>query len=163
MEKRITIELPSYLKKFFLFEYDGFQTQKAGQDPRDEIKVAKTSELGKQLQLIIQPIPFLQQYEPPKGSGALTINYTTRGKIDEVDIDRLAGLIRVMDETFRRTLIAEVRGIHALTRSDYSPFIEAFLERRGIIRDVEIEFETARKIYRDYMDQLSKKRQKTFA
>lgn len=162
MQKKIAIALPPYLKKFYLYEYDGFQTVK-NDGLHDEIKVSKASELGKLLQLIIKPIPYVQKYDRPSGTGALTIHYTTREKIAEVAVDKLPTLIRVMDETFRRSLINEVRGIHEITEGEYSVFIEKFLDRRGIVRDVDIEFETARKIYRDYMEQTARKSAKIYA
>lgn len=162
MIKKITIQLPAYLKKFFQYEYSGYQAGR-GERLYDEIKVDKTSELGKLIHLISRPIPFTQAYDKPTGAGLLTIRYFVREKIYDIPGDKLPLLVTQMDEIFRRTIICEVRGAHDLCSGDYSPLVVMALKRRGIIRDVDIDYETVRKIYRDYIHRISKKNGKTFA
>ncbi len=162
MVKRITIQLPGYLKKFYMYEYSGSRSGK-GERERDEIHVDKTSELGKLIHLISRPIPFTQHYQRPTGEGLLSVRYYVREKIYDIPVEKLPQLVTQMEEIFRRTIICEVRGGHDLCSGDYGPLVAIALERRGIVRDVDIDYQTVRKIYRDYIGRIAKINGKTFA
>lgn len=159
MVKKIAVELPIHLKKFFMFEYDGY----ARKNGVDEIHINKHSELGKLMHLISRPIPFTQREKKPVGTGVLHIRYYSHVQAMEIDLQKIPSLIQYMDEIFRRTLICEVRGGHELSGSDYGPLITAFLKRRGIERDIDIDYQTVRKVYRDYVAKINRKMAKSFA
>ncbi|GAB2798755.1 hypothetical protein GCM10027275_50470 [Rhabdobacter roseus] len=162
MTKKIAIALPLYLKKFFLYEYQGYQVERPN-GSLDEIHVDKTSELGKLIHLVSRPIPFTQAAHKPTGAGVLSIRYYVREKIYEVPVEKLPLLAYQMEEIFRRTLICEVRGVHDVVGGDYGPYVARVLERRGIVRDVDLDYQTARKIYRDHLEKNKKKQAKIFA
>lgn len=159
MVKKIVLTLPVHVKKFFLFEYGGY-TKKNGVD---EIHVDKNSELGKLIHCISRPIPFTQKRITSTSPGALSIRYYTHVQAMEVPNDKLALLAQVMDEIFRRSVICEVRGGHELAGCDYGPLVSAALIRRGIERDVDVDFQTVRKMYRDYITKNNRKTEKSYA
>lgn len=161
MVKKLTLELPVYLRKFFMYEYDGV-TLERGERVEYVINIEKNSELGKLVHLVARPIPFTQKRVEVKGS-ALSILYYAREKPYEVPIEKMPLLVRQMDEIFRRTLICEVRGVHEMVGTDYSMFVKQVLARREIMPDIDIDFQTARKIYRDYIEKIAKKNQKISA
>ena len=161
MIKKLTVEVPVHLRKFFMAEYDGVEVQK-GAKTEYVINVEKSSEVGKLIHLIARPIPFTQERRELDGS-KLSILYYTREKAYEVPVDKLKLLSQQLDEIFRRTLICEVRSVHEITGSDYSPHVKRVLERRGIMPDVDIDFQTARKVYRDYLEKNARKNQKIYA
>lgn len=160
MIKKITVALPVHVKKFFLFEYNGYQKRSY-----DEIHIDKNSELGKLIHLISRRIPFTQKVARPMGAqpGLLSIRYYTHEQSLEIDVDKLSQLAAYMDAVFRRSLISEVRGAHEAIGCDYGPLVAAFLARRGIERDVDVDFQTVRKIYRDYLTKTNKKMEKSYA
>ncbi|MPR36547.1 hypothetical protein [Salmonirosea aquatica] len=159
MTKKITLSLPVYLKKFFLYEYHGYQVERNG-STFDEIHIEKSSELGKLIHLISRPIPFTQAVQKPSGPGVLSIRYYSREKIHEVPVEKIPLLVAQMEEIFRRTIICEVRGIHDTVGGDYGPYVAQSLKRRSIERDVDLDYQTARKIYRDHMEKLIRKNAK---
>lgn len=161
MVKKIAITLPVHVKKFFLFEYNGYQKKNG----IDEIHIDKNSELGKLIHLISRPIPFTQKVEKDKAQavGRLHIRYYSHIQALEVDTDKLALLAVYMDEMFRRSLINEVRGGHELTGCDYGPLVALFLKRRGIERDIDVDYQTMRKVYRDYIFKNNRKMEKSYA
>jgi len=77
--------------------------------------------------------------------------------------DKYVELARQLDEIFRRSLTCEVRRVHELSGGDYGRHIRCFLERYQIEADIDVDFETIRKIYRDYLDRTGKKNRKIFA
>ena len=159
MVKKIVLTLPVHVKKFFFFEYSG-STQKNGVD---EIHVDKNSELGKLIHLISRPIPFTQPRIASTAPGALSIRYYTHVQAMEVPNDKLPLLAQFMDEIFRRSLICEVRGGHELAGCDYGPLVTASLKRRGIERDIDVDYQTVRKMYRDYIMKTNRKMAKSYA
>ncbi|MCE7061257.1 hypothetical protein [Dyadobacter sp. CY343] len=159
MVKKIVITLPAHVKKFFLFEYSGY-VRKNGVD---EIHVDKNSELGKLLHLISRPIPYTQLTGKATAAGSLSIRYYTHIQSFEVPIDKLPLLVHYMDEMFRRSLIYEVRGAQELTGADYGPLITSFLKRRGIEKDIDVDWQTLRKVYRDYVMKTNRKMAKSYA
>jgi len=159
MIKKIVVRLPTHVKKFFLYEYNGY----AKKNGVDEIHVDKNSELGKLIHLISRPIPFTQKTSVCSGPGALSIRYYTHVQSFEIPNDKLSLLALYMDEIFRRTMICEVRGGHELTGCDYGPLVAETLKRRGIERDVDVDYQTMRKVYRDYITKTNRKTEKTYA
>jgi hypothetical protein len=94
--------------------------------------------------------------KPDLSATRLTIHYSCRERTHEVPPEKLANLVKSLDEQFRRALICEVRALHELCGGDYSKFIRNFLSRYGIQADEDIDFDTVRKIYRDYLDRIDK-------
>jgi hypothetical protein len=128
-----------------------------------EIQVQKHSELGKLIHLITRPIPYTQKPEKVSGENALCIRYYSHVQSLEIDNEKLPMLVGYLDELFRRTMICEVRGGHELTGADYGPLVARFLKRRGIERDIDIDYQTARKVYRDYIAKNNRKMAKIYA
>lgn len=158
MVKTIHVPMPIHIKKFFLFEYNGYEKKNG----ISEIHVDKNSEIGKLIHLISRPIPFTQEVVKPN-AGTLSIRYYTHVQSLDVPNEKLQLLALHMDEIFRRTLICEVRGGHELTGCDYGPLVTQFLKRRGIERDVDVDYQTMRKVYRDYITKNNRKMAKSYA
>ena len=159
MVKKIVVNLAPHVKKFFMFEYGGYQ-KKSG---LFEIHVDKHSELGKMIHLISRPIPFTQKPKTIRVAGDLSIRYYTHIQSMEIPNEKLPLLSTYMDEIFRRTMIAEVRGAQDWSGSDYGPLVTEFLKRRGIERDIDVDFQTMRKVYRDYIMKNNRKTAKSYA
>ena len=156
MVKRIKLKVPIYVKKFIEGEN--------GWDGRGIVKVDKKSELGWLIHAISRSIPYNYTYPSiDKGENVLTIQYTTYEKVYDVPPEKVESLARQLNEIFRSALINEVRGKHELIGGDYGPYVTNFLERYGIIPDVDVNWQSMRKIYRDYLESVAKKRQKIFA
>lgn len=161
MVKKIVVTLPPHLKKFFLYEYNG-EIKKNG---IAHIHIDKHSEMGKLVHLISRPIPFTQKWEKEKAKapGGLTISYYVHVHSWEIPEDKIEALEAYMDEMFRRSLISEVRGAHDLTGAAYGKLVTSFLKRRGIERDIDVDSETMRKVYRDYIGKNNRKMKKIYA
>jgi hypothetical protein len=158
MIKTLHLQLPEHIRKFFMFEYNGYQKKNG----HLEIKVDKNSELGKLIHLISRPIPFTQK--STKASPAtLSIRYYTHVQSFDVPAEKISLLIVLMDEMFRRTMIHEVRGAQELVGCDYGPLVTAFLKRRGIEKDVDVDWQKMRKVYRDYVRKTNRKMEKIYA
>jgi len=141
MLKRLTLQVPKYLRKFIEGEYKGANGQ---------VQVEKWSELGKLIHLVSRSYPFPIAHVRATGS-TITISYYCREKSYEVPPDKLPDLVHQLDEIFRRSLICEVRKVHELAGGAYGPYVRSFLDRYGIEADVDVDFETMRKVYRDYL------------
>lgn len=141
MKKRLTLSVPRYLRKFLEGEFKGV----AG-----EIHVEKWSELGKLIHLVSRSYPFPLKADKPVGT-TITLCYYCRDKSYEVPPDKLGDLVRQLEEIFRRSLICEVRKVHELAGGNYGPYIRQFMDRYEIEADVDVDFETIRKVYRDYL------------
>lgn len=159
MVKKIVVTLPAHVKKFFVYEYEGYFKKNGGL----EIHVDKNSELGKLIHLVARPIPYTQKPLASNAPNALSIRYYSHVQAMEVPNDKLDLLAKVMDEMFRRALISEVRGAHDLMGCDYGPLVAEFLKRRGIERDVDVDFQTMRKVYRDFILKTTRKTAKMYA
>jgi hypothetical protein len=165
MTKEITLSVPNYVKKFLLSEPD---YELLGPDT---ILAPQKSELGKLIICISRMIPHTQKFPEPvvtKNSGALTIRYTCKRKAFDVPVERYADLAALFVEQFRASLIAEVTALHSIhSEQDYSWMVRSFLDRRGVVvndsLDKDIDWDTAKKIYRDHLQRIdtknSKKRQ----
>lgn len=152
MLKRLTLTVPKYLKKFLEGEFEAKQ---------GVLHVEKWSEIGSLLNLVSRSYPFPMAIERPTGT-TITISYYCREKSYEIPPDKIPALVRQLDEIFRRSLICEVRKVHELAGGNYGPFVRNFMERYQIEADVDVDFETMRKVYRDYLARNSRKNDKNF-
>jgi hypothetical protein len=160
MIKEITISVPKYVYKFLLSEsdYDHLGT--------GTILAPKKSELGELIYCMSKMIDYNQVFVTPvqtKSHEVLTIQYKCKKKAFDVPVDRYAALTAFLNEQFRASLIREVSAIHAMHGGwDYSWAVRSFLGRRNIIvndcQDKDIDFETAKKIYRDYLERVRKRK-----
>jgi len=153
MLKKLTLPVPRYLKKFIEGEFDGQE---------GVVHIEKWNEIGRMIHLASRSIPFPISPEKPSGT-TLVLTYYCREKAYEVPPEKYPDFVRQLDEIFRRTLISEVRSVHHLCGGDYSQYIRSFLTRYDITPDIELEWETIRKIYRDYLNRVEKKNRKNFS
>ncbi|WP_342086089.1 hypothetical protein [Dyadobacter sp. OTU695] len=159
MTKEITISVPKYVKKFLLSEPD---YELLGPDT---ILAPQKSELGKLIAGFSRMIPYNQNIEPlvlNKTSEALTIRYLCKKKALDVPVERYATLVSFLDEQFRASLIREVSAIHAIhSEPEYAWMVRSFLDRRNVVvsdeRDKDMEWDTAKKIYRDHLERINRK------
>lgn len=162
MTKEITLCVPKYVKKFLLSEPD---YEHMGQGV---IKAPRLSELGHLIHGFSRTIPYTQIFEPvelSKSTRLLTVKYNCKKKAFDVPAERYITLVAFLTEQFRASLIREVSALHAMhPESDYGWMVRAFLERRGVVisdsLDKDMEWETAKKIYRDHLDRISMKNSK---
>ncbi|MVM36134.1 hypothetical protein GO755_39345 [Spirosoma sp. HMF4905] len=148
MRKRVVLSVPKYLKKYLLNPEFGDLVDGA-------LSVSGRSLVGSYIASITRPI--LYPIPKPDITGAkLVIYYPNRDRTMEVPPEKYASLVKSLDEQFRRSLICEVRALHELCGGDYSRFIRNFLARYHIEADVDIDFDTVRKIYRDYLERMDK-------
>ncbi|WP_020603129.1 hypothetical protein [Spirosoma spitsbergense] len=148
MRKKITLSVPRYLKRYLL-------NAEFGQLVDGALYVGGRSFIGSYISSVARPIPFVMP-RPDLSGTKLVIWYSCRERTHEVPPEKLASLVKSLDEQFRRSLICEVRALHELCGGDYSKFIRNFLARYGIEPDVDIDFDTVRKIYRDYLERVDK-------
>lgn len=148
MRKKVSLSVPRYLKKYLLHP-------EFGQIVDGELFVNGRSFIGSYISSVARPIPFVLP-KPDLSTTRLTIWYSCRERTHEVPPEKLANLVKSLDEQFRRSLICEVRALHELCGGDYSKFIRNFLTRYSIEADLDIDFETVRKIYRDYLERTDK-------
>ncbi|MVM37264.1 hypothetical protein GO730_05815 [Spirosoma sp. HMF3257] len=149
MRKKIVVSVPKHVKKYFLNPEFG------SLEPDGGLYVSGRSLIGAQIAGMAIATPFVFSRVEPSGNN-LTIWYSCRDKTHEVPLEKMSTLAKALDELFRRSLIIEVRALHGLCGGDYSRFIRSFLERYQIEPDVDVDFETIRKIYRDYLERVDK-------
>lgn len=158
MIKTIQVILPVHVKKFFLYEYSGYEKKNGV----SEIHIDKTSEMGKLVDLATRTITHTQKIiEPCKDT--LSIRYYTHLQSQDVPNLKLLLLAFSMEAIFKRTLISEVRGGHELMDGNYGPLVAEFLKSRGIERDIDVDFQTMRKVYRDGVAKINRKQAKSYA
>ncbi|MGF7217487.1 hypothetical protein GGR92_003661 [Spirosoma lacussanchae] len=148
MRKKVVLSVPRYLKKYLL-------NAEFGQVVDGTLQVGGRSFIGSYIASVSRPIPYPLPRLDLAGT-KLIIWYSSRERTHEVPPEKLASLVRSLDEQFRRSLICEVRALHELCGGDYSKFIRNFLKRYSIEPDVDIDFDTVRKIYRDYLERMDK-------
>lgn len=153
MLKTLTLSVPKYVQKFLIGEYQGEEGR---------IHVEKWSQLGALIDLVSRSYPFPLVAQKASGT-TIQITYYCREKSYDIPPDKYPALVRSMDELFRRALICEVRKVHELAGGAYGPYVRSFLDRYGIAADVDVDFETMRKIYRDYLARNDRKNKKTYA
>lgn len=153
MIKEITLCVPRYVKKFIVSEPD-YECIAS-----NVIKVPRLSELGHLIHGFSRTIPYTQIFpkeEVPKTSDLLTVRYNCKKKAFDVPVQRYTALVAFLTEQFRASLIREVTIIHTLhSEDDYGWMVRLFLERRGVVVDdaqeKDMEWERAKKIYRDHL------------
>ncbi len=159
MKKTILVELPIHVKKFFMAEYHGY-TNKHG---RSEIDVKKSSEIGSLIDAVSRPILHNQPILKPEGDGVLAITYYCHILSHDVANDKLPKIAKAMDHIFRRSMICYVSSIHEIVGGDYGPYVSQFLANYGIEREIDVDYQTMRKIYRDQIDRKNRKTAKSCA
>ncbi|MEZ0484294.1 hypothetical protein [Fibrella aquatica] len=150
MLKTLTLSVPKYLQKFLVGEYSGEENR---------IHVEKWSQLGSLIDLVSRSYPFPLPIQQVRGT-SIQITYYCREKSYDIPPDKYPALVRSMDELFRRAMICEVRKVHEMAGGAYGPYVRSFLDRYDITADVDCDFETMRKIYRDYLARNDRKNTK---
>ncbi|WP_031527013.1 hypothetical protein [Dyadobacter crusticola] len=159
MIKEITLSVPKYVYKFLLSEPD-YDHLGPG-----VILAPQKSEIGKLIVCMSKMIHYNQTFETPaktKSNEILTIRYKCKKKAFDVPVDRYAALSAFFIEQFRASLIREVSAVHLLHGGwDYGWCVRSFLARRNIVvsdsLDKDMEWEAAKKIYRDHRQELDSK------
>lgn len=158
MIKTISLIVPRHVKKFILSE-EGYKNE------ADCVIVPKRSELGEMIFGVSNTISYTQKFEfreLPKGYDWISLRYNCKKKSYDVPVEKYRTLEAFLVEHFRGALIKEVAAIHHVhPNEDYGWIVRSFLERRRIVFDdspgKEIDWETAKKIYRDYLQLIQKK------
>jgi hypothetical protein len=155
MYKEITLAVPKHVKKFIISHTDYVI------DPKGVVYVPKISELGRLIHCVSRVIPYTQRIVPVSGD-SLTLRYTCRTKAFDIPVEKYPDLVRLLEEMFRASLVRQVSAIQsALGDSDYSWMVRQVLALHNIIVDdsqaKDMDFETARKIYRDHLSDVDKK------
>ena len=154
--KRIDIEVPIHIKKFIEKEYCQHL------DADGTLKCDKRTYLGKLIHFSLQIDAFPKRMEKPKGP-VLKIVYFDERYSAYFPHSKIAEFQALLHQMFRESLINYVRSIHSYSnKSDYTVFIRQFLERYEIDPVEEIDFQSLRKIYRDYITRIEKNYQKSF-
>ena len=159
MIKEITLCVPRYVKKFIVSEPDYERISS------NIIKAPRLSELGHLIHGFSRTIPFTQifpEQQVPKSMELLTVRYNCKKKAFDVPTQRYSVLVAFLTEQFRASLIREVTILHSVhSEDDYGWMVRIFLERRGVIvddaQDKDMEWERAKKIYRDHLERTQKK------
>jgi len=162
MIKEITLCVPKYVKKFILSEPD----YECISD--NVIKVPRLSELGHLINGFSRTIPYtqpIQEHSLTKSTELLTFKYNCKKKAFDIPVQRYSVLVAFLNEQFRASLIREVTVIHSLHNDDdYGWMVRFFLKQRGVIVDdaqeKDMEWETAKKIYRDHLSRINEKNAK---
>lgn len=151
MIKRIQIPVPIHIKKFIEGEY----VQQI--DKKGYCRIDKRSHLGKLITFVSKVDPFPKRYEPPKNATTLNLAYYDKSYSTYFPVDKIDDFNVLLEDYFKQSLICEVRAIHAKSNQEnYSEFVRSFILRYGIVPDVDVDFETIRKIYRDYQAKIHK-------
>ncbi len=148
-KKKVVLTVPRYLKKYLL-------NPEFGDVINGTLHVSGRSFIGSYISNMTRAMPYTYSPKPDLCGKTLVIYFTIRERTHEVPAEKLACLAKSLDDQFRRSLICEVRALHDVCGGDYSRFIRNFLARYDIEPDVDIEFETVRKIYRDYLHRVDK-------
>ena len=156
MIKKVEFAVPPHIKKFVEGTYD--LTDKG------YVKVEKRSELGRLIEFVERVDPYPKKYKVDSTMPILKIQYYDESYSTYFPIDKIKEFCNLLDAEFRRAFVCEVSSVHEYSRvEDYTPFVRRFLDRYNIIPDVDIEMETARKVYRDYLVRISRNFQKNFS
>ena len=158
MLKKIEIPVPIHIKKFIEGEYVQYV------DKNGYCRVDKRSQLGKLIMFASRMDPYPKKHVPPKDKPLLKLAYYDESYSRYFPTDRIDDFIVLLDEYFRQCLIQEVRAKMAITNNQaYTPFVSSFLQRYNIEADIDIDLDTARKIYRDYQRKIHRKFQKNIS
>lgn len=162
MIKQITLTVPKYVKKFIISEPDYLVL------PDDVIKVPRLTEMGHLIHGFSRTINYTQKFpevEVKKKFTELTLRYSCKKKGFDVPVQRYTALAAFLNEQFRASLIREVTMLHRIhCEDDYSWMVRSFLDHRGVIVDdaqeKDMEWEAAKKIYRDHLSRIQEKNTK---
>jgi len=156
MIKRIDVPVPSYLKKFIEREYCQFLNQDG------VLSCDKRMFLGKLIHFSLRVDPYPKKMEIPKNATVLKLSYYDRKYSTYFPSQQVTEFVELLKEMFRDALINYVRSVHRFSNApDYTIHIHAFLQHYGIDEE-DIDFQTARKIYRDYLRKIRKNFDKSF-
>lgn len=158
MLKKIKLTVPVYLKKYLEVTYEVREVR----NNQRHVHVEKWSSLGQLLDFGSRVILLPQKLPDFKGE-EITITYYCREKSYDVPTEKLARLVKLIDEEFRRALISYVSALHEKVGGDYGPYVTMFLNRYDIVPDVDVDWETMRKVYRDYLVKVERRNQKIYA
>ncbi|GLU54456.1 hypothetical protein Dfri01_39170 [Dyadobacter frigoris] len=162
MIKEITLSVPKYVKKFIISEPD-YDHLADG-----IIKVPRLTEMGHLIHGFSRTINYTQKFtevEVKKKFAPITLRYTCKKKGFDVPVQRYTALAAFLNEQFRASLIREVTMLHRIhCEDDYSWMVRSFLDHRGVIVDdaqeKDMEWEAAKKIYRDHLSRIQVKNTK---
>lgn len=149
ISKDVKVPVPIYVKKFLEMEF--------GVDAAGKIFADKASLLGRVMKMVVSDFPY--QIEDKQVSGCcVTVRYLYRSKsacVPSWKLDELSSLFRGI---FDMALINEVRAIHRVC-GRYDGAVFNFLKLYNIEVDVDILEDSARSIYRNYLDRVERKRE----
>ena len=153
--KYYAFNCPVHLKKYLENKY---KIDKAG-----NVVLAKVSSLAVFIHFGLKTISYPSPKKIDNKLPFVKIKYfeETFSKFLPNDSDSL--ILEFIDRQFREELVTFVSGCHMQHGDEYTVFVWQFLERYGIVRDEDIQSETARKIYRDYLEKNLKSHQKHFS
>jgi hypothetical protein len=165
MIKEIALALPRYVVKYILSEPDYTLADMPTRSGISIILVPKVSEIGRLIHCVSRTIPYTQSVvERPllKSHQVVRFRYNCKKKSFDVPVEKYTELEAVLVEQFRASLVKEVSAIHYEHPEDsYSWMVRSFLTRRGIViddaSDKDIEWDTAKKIYRDHLSRIQEK------
>lgn len=149
------LNLPSHLKKYVETKY--------GIDKKGNLKVTKCSTFGTFISFGLRTITFPQSKNIDKKLPYIIIKYFDPSLSKFLPNDSDKAIVEFIDDLFREELKAFVAGSHQADGEHYTKYVWVFLERYGIVRDEDIESDTAKKIYRDYLEKIQKNNQKVFS
>lgn len=156
MVKRIDVPVPIHIKKFILKEYCQFVSA-------DGVLVCdKRMFLGKLIHFSLRVDPYPKKIEVPKNATVLRLSYYDRKYSTYFPHQQVGEFVELLKEMFRDALINYVRSVHRYSNSpDYTIHIHQFLSHYEIDEE-DIDFQTVRKIYRDYLRKIRKNYDKSF-
>jgi len=165
MIKEIALSLPRFVIKYILSEPDYFQVDCTSASGVPIIHVPKVSEIGRLIHCVSRTISYTQPVvDRPlqKGHEFVRLRYNCKKKSFDVPVEKYQELEAVLVEQFRASLVKEVSAIHyEHPEENYGWMVRSFLSRRGIVvddaSDKDIEWDTAKKIYRDHLSRIQEK------
>lgn len=165
MIKEIALSLPRYVVKYILSEPDYNLVDCTTRSGVPIVHVPKVSEIGRLIACVSRTIAYTQPVidrPVPRGYELVRFRYNCKKKAFDVPLEKLPELEAVLIEQFRASLVKEVSAIHYEHPSEnYGWMVRSFLTRRRIViddaGDKDIEWDTAKKIYRDHLSRIQEK------
>lgn len=136
---------------------------KYGIDKGGNVKLAKCSSFCIHVFGLLRTISFPMPKQINKELPIVKLKYFEESFSKFLPNDADSSIVEFLDRQFREELIAFVSGCHQKDGEEYTIYVWQFLERYNIVRDEHILGETARKIYRDYLEKNLKNHQKFFS
>lgn len=150
MDKILRLPVPVYLKRFYESEYS-MSAEMLGDTKF--IRVHSNTEIGNLISLV--STYSYEEVSYPKleaGQVYLSFLYYAKNKSKNILASKLPEMTKQLDKIFRARLCMYV-SIHCQAFDGYYyTYIAKFLEQSNIKIDVDISKDTARKIYRDYLE-----------